>query len=556
MSKRGALAFRWLFETGDAARLKKLVQDTSDLELHLDIPYLDDGDRGHLLDVYRSREAKPGQPVVINIHGGGLFASYKDLNANFNYEFARRGFDVVSISYRRIPDTTLWHQIDDCMNALRYVKDHEKDLGLDLSRCFLTGDSAGALLSYFCTAIENSRELQDAFGISPAGIRIRGLGLVSIMLDTQRKDLMRTINDVVVKKGDEDNAWYPYVTDPASMLEVTELPPVFQVTGEQDLIQKDSFKFEKLLTAHEVPHELSNYPKGKERKLDHVFSVKFPKWPESQEVIDNTCDFFRETLSAAGDGKKYHKYFVWSFDDGLEQDKRIIETLRKYGMGATFNLNSGIYGRREYTPRIANLGFTDIAEEDYLAKKHHVFPAAEHFRVPADVATDLFKDFEVASHTLTHPRLTKLSKEEIRKEIGEDVRNLSEQFGREIAGFAAPFGAINDDVREVLQECGIRYNRATSFDSSFRFPEDPMNTPITAWCIFGNTFKKLEKFIAAEPEDDDMLFLCFAHGYEFDFGTREANWEKFEKICETVSAHKDIICCSTGEAFRRHEGRD
>lgn len=25
------------------------------------------------------------------------------------------------------------------------------------------------------------------------------------------------------------------------------------------------------------------------------------------------------------------KYFAWSFDDGLEQDKKIIEILREYG---------------------------------------------------------------------------------------------------------------------------------------------------------------------------------------------------------------------------------
>ena len=30
----------------------------------------------------------------------------------------------------------------------------------------------------------------------------------------------------------------------------------------------------------------------------------------------------------------YRKYFVWSFDDGLEQDKKIIEILKKYNMGS------------------------------------------------------------------------------------------------------------------------------------------------------------------------------------------------------------------------------
>ena len=50
------------------------------------------------------------------------------------------------------------------------------------------------------------------------------------------------------------------------------------------------------------------------------------------------------------------KYFSWSFDDGLEQDKKITAILRKYGMGATFNLNSGLFGVRKYIGRISNLG--------------------------------------------------------------------------------------------------------------------------------------------------------------------------------------------------------
>lgn len=554
MSKAGVLAFRYLFQVGDWARLRKLEQDTSDLALVLDIPYLDDGDRGHLLDVYKAKDAKPGNPVVINIHGGGLFASFKDLNANFNYEFARRGFDVVSLSYIRLPDTTFWHQIDDCMNALRYVATHADELGLDLTNVYLTGDSAGALLAYCCCAIENSEELQKSFDIAPAGLNIGGLGLVSIMLDTTRHDLMAAITDQIAKGDDFDRDCIAYLQDPASMLDVTTLPPVYQVTGIQDLIQKDSLKFEQLLSEKGVKHELKDYPKGKERKLDHVFSVKFPKWPESQEVIDNICGWFRQSAGSAPvcDGK-YHKYFVWSFDDGLEQDKRIIETLKKYGMGATFNLNSGLFGLKQYTPRIANLGFADIDAEEYEAKKHHFFPAAEHFRIPADEVVEVFQGFEVASHTVNHPRLARLKKDEIRKEIEEDIKALSELFGQDVVGFAAPFGSMNKDVMDVLNECGVKYNRAVSTDDSFRFPEDPLNMPLSNWCISGKTFDRLEAFFEAEPVDDDLLFVCFAHGYEFDFGTKESSWEKFEKICETVAAHKDIICCSTRDAFEAHE---
>jgi len=41
-------------------------------------------------------------------------------------------------------------------------------------------------------------------------------------------------------------------------------------------------------------------------------------------------------------GKK--KAITFSFDDGTMQDVRLFEILNKYGLKATFNINSGLLG--------------------------------------------------------------------------------------------------------------------------------------------------------------------------------------------------------------------
>lgn len=293
MSKAGVLLWRYIFESGDAKRLAKQVQDLSDLQITKDIPYINDGERGHLLDIYQLPGLAPDAPVVINIHGGGLFASYKEVNANFNYEWARMGYHVVSISYRRIPETTLWHQIDDVMAALRFVKKDAGRYDLDLHRCFLTGDSAGALLSLFALTLNSSEKLQKDFGIAGAGIDFRAAGLVSIMLDTQRHDLMRSINSVVTDADDRGKPWERYLLDPARLLDAAVVPPVFLVTSAEDLIQKDTRKLDRLLTEQGRRHELLDFPKGQERKLVHVFSVSFPMYPESRKVFTQMDTFFK-----------------------------------------------------------------------------------------------------------------------------------------------------------------------------------------------------------------------------------------------------------------------
>ncbi len=39
------------------------------------------------------------------------------------------------------------------------------------------------------------------------------------------------------------------------------------------------------------------------------------------------------------------KAFTMSFDDGVTQDIRLIDLLNKYGLKATFNLNSSLLGK-------------------------------------------------------------------------------------------------------------------------------------------------------------------------------------------------------------------
>lgn len=246
------------------------------------------------------------------------------------------------------------------------------------------------------------------------------------------------------------------------------------------------------------------------------------------------------------------KYFAWSFDDGLEQDKRIIKTLKKYGMGATFHLNSGLFGDRTYEGRIGNLGLTEMPAARYEAKRHHLLPYAEHFRIPEDEVREVYTGFEIASHTLTHVNLAKCSEEKRREEIEGDVAALSSLTGQPVTGFAYPYGIGAKQCGPILRGAGIRYARTVKTDTGFRFPADALALPMTSWHISPKALSLIESFAGEDPGDEDMFFLMFAHGYEFDFGTKESNWEKFERICETVSKQKDILCCSIGEAFRLH----
>lgn len=43
-----------------------------------------------------------------------------------------------------------------------------------------------------------------------------------------------------------------------------------------------------------------------------------------------------------------NKFFTLSYDDGITQDKRLVKIFNKYGIRATFNINSELLGNPGY----------------------------------------------------------------------------------------------------------------------------------------------------------------------------------------------------------------
>ncbi len=129
------------------------------------------------------------------------------------------------------------------------------------------------------------------------------------------------------------------------------------------------------------------------------------------------------------------KYFCWSIDDGLEQDKKIVWILKESGMGATFNLNSGMFGQKDMIGRIGNIGWKITSAERYK-KSHHFIKYTKSYRIPKDEVRQVYEGFEVASHGWHHNDFRTASREKTKTSILQDKKNLEKIFGTAISGFA------------------------------------------------------------------------------------------------------------------------
>ena len=223
------------------------------------------------------------------------------------------------------------------------------------------------------------------------------------------------------------------------------------------------------------------------------------------------------------------KAITLSFDDGVTQDARLIELLDRYGLKCTFNLNSELFGK---PGRLTN------GRGAY----------ADHNKVDPAIVATLYKNHEVAVHTLTHPNLTTLPGREIIRQVEEDRKNLTAICGYEIIGMAYPCGGVNnnDHVAKVIKEnTGVKYSRTITSTYSWEQQENLYRFNPTIHVIDSRTEEICRAFLEAEVDSPKLLYL-WGHSYEFDF---DDSWDRFENICKLISGHEDIFYGTNKEVF-------
>ena len=70
---------------------------------------------------------------------------------------------------------------------------------------------------------------------------------------------------------------------------------------------------------------------------------------------------------------------------------------------------------------------------------------------------------EIGSHTLTHPFLTRLNRQQAGEEISASKKKLEDRFGRPVRHFCYPYGDWNPAVRDLVMAAGYETACTTDF---------------------------------------------------------------------------------------------
>ncbi len=228
------------------------------------------------------------------------------------------------------------------------------------------------------------------------------------------------------------------------------------------------------------------------------------------------------------------KAVTFSYDDGVTQDKRLIEIFNKHDLKATFNLNFdllGLPGQLERDNRVINHTKNNPRDIKYIYEGH-----------------------EVAAHTLTHPNLTLVNDDEtVIRQVERDRINLSELVGYEVKGMAYPGGGVNCNERIadlIRNNTPIEYARTTATTGDFEPYENLYQYKGTVYhhAEWGKLFEMAQVFLKLNAETP-KIFYIWGHSYEFDIYPER--WELFDEFCGMIGNKEDIfygtnlevLCC-------------
>ncbi len=170
------------------------------------------------LDIYKLAGIQDA-PIIMHMHGGGWSSGDKNESPSYANKVNRwvpKGFIVISVDTRLMPEADVYAQINDLAQAVTYVQKHASKWGGDRSKLLLMGFSSGGTMVSVLAA-------KPAIVTELGGQRWLG----SVVIDGSSLDITRTMrlwSPGMFSYAYGDNAQNWQTASPISLLSRRSLP--------------------------------------------------------------------------------------------------------------------------------------------------------------------------------------------------------------------------------------------------------------------------------------------------------------------------------------------
>jgi acetyl esterase/lipase len=280
----------------DAAANWRMAALASVVQLGEDVSYesrFQDGE----MDIYAAKSVSK-QPLVVYAHGGYYLVGDKRELAPYCKMLASYGYVVANINYQLAPGGRYPTQVLQMNEAVAYLMDHAEEYGIDTTRVFLAGDSAGAHLAsqmgLYYTNPAFCKEIGDEPAIAKEQLRGVALHCGYYNTDTVRATGFPMIaQSIALLTGEKEFEGTEAGKRMNTVAQITpDYPAVFIDCGDQDLFLTQAHEMIDALTANGIA-VTSYLPVSGETALGHEFQMML-NTAEGMEALELLAGFLGE----------------------------------------------------------------------------------------------------------------------------------------------------------------------------------------------------------------------------------------------------------------------
>ncbi|MBI1246662.1 alpha/beta fold hydrolase [bacterium] len=260
------------------------------------VTYAQYGDRTLEMDIFRPKDAWGDLPAVVCIHGGGWAKGNRGSHENLAKALAARGYVAVTISYRLSGEAPFPAAIHDCKAAVRYLRAHAKEYGIDPDKIGAIGLSAGGHLTALLATSAGVKELEGEGGNQQFSSAIQA----AVPMGAQT-DLMSQRTQEISEVEDRGQIWRQFLSgaqrdvpetyrlaSPLNHLDASD-PPCWFIAGERDDPSTHADQFRQAMQKLNIAKGLTVI-----KDAPHPFLGK-QIWFD--EAIDKADMFFKKNLN-------------------------------------------------------------------------------------------------------------------------------------------------------------------------------------------------------------------------------------------------------------------
>ncbi|MEH6582641.1 MAG: alpha/beta hydrolase [Halioglobus sp.] len=219
------------------------------------------------LRLYTPENTLDAVPALLHLHGGGFVLGNLDSEHATCLSLCRNlGIVLVSVDYRLAPETPYPGGLEDCYTALQWMSANAGDLGIDIDRIGVFGQSAGGGLSAATALLTRDRKGPKLC------FQYLGIPEVDDRLDTP--SMQQFVDTPMWARPAAELSWdyylgdaysrggsdVPYHAAPARAENLAGLPPAHVTTMEFDPLRDEGVLYALKLMQAGVSVELHSYP--------------------------------------------------------------------------------------------------------------------------------------------------------------------------------------------------------------------------------------------------------------------------------------------------------